>query len=613
MTHASVEQTGTFPLSQTVSWRQSLRWRLLILLSIILLGTLLLIGASVASFVFLTEQQAWQGRQAEAARNAGETVSTFIVNVEDTLTVISLLDREATDVRTLQDILQHNPALLEVIRVNSRGEIFANADRDASVLSNIFTISQSQWFLQATSGKEYISNVQISSTDEPYLIIAVPAPDGGAVAARLRMTVLWEVVGNLRFGQTGRAYVINNDGQIVGHTDPEVALANTTINGRPESKAALYAPDNIWNGSYVNFEGVSVVGATAPVPKTDWVVITELTRSEAFTVTRTAIFLVGGGLLLFGLLVIAVTMPQLRRVVLNPMEQLRSGARRIGRGDLSHRITIPRQDEIGQVAEAFNEMAGRLQTHEKELIVARDQALAANNFKSELLAKVSHELRTPLNAILGYSELLQEGFYDPISSKQQSPTEKIINSTKYLTSLVGELLDQARLDAGKLDLHLVAFNPAELVDQVQSQMDILAKNKGLILETNFDSDLPPMVQGDPTRVQQILVNLISNAIKFTSAGQIKVCIQKPDLEHWSIQVSDTGVGIPKNAHSDIFEPFKQVDGTVTRRHSGTGLGLSITKQLTLLMGGEISLVSELGQGSTFTVLLPQRMVREQVG
>jgi signal transduction histidine kinase len=249
---------------------------------------------------------------------------------------------------------------------------------------------------------------------------------------------------------------------------------------------------------------------------------------------------------------------------------------------------------------------------EEALALARDQALAASRLKTELLAKVSHELRTPLGAILGLAEMLQFALYGPLTDKQGETMAKIIDNTNYLTSLVNELLDQAQTDAGKLKLNLSSFAPADLVERTLSKMNVLAQTKGIVLAADIAADMPATLWGDSGRVQQILVNLVSNAIKFTQRGAVQICLYRPDAGHWALQVSDTGSGIPVEAQSYIFEPFRQVDGSMTRQQEGTGLGLSIVKQLTTLMDGQITLESEVGRGSTFTVCLPLLSVPEKV-
>lgn len=259
---------------------------------------------------------------------------------------------------------------------------------------------------------------------------------------------------------------------------------------------------------------------------------------------------------------------------------------------------------VGQVKQERDLLEDRVAERTSELAQARDQALAASRLKTELLAKVSHELRTPLSVILGFTEMLQLGIYDPLTDKQQGVVAEVIGSTHDLTNMVKELLDQAQLDAGKLKLNPGPFALTDLVEGALSRINILAQTKGLTLTSAIAPDMPAALVGDQARLQQILVNLVGNAVKFTQTGAVKVCFYRPDPAHWAFQVSDTGPGIPLEAQSYIFEPFRQVDGSITRQQGGAGLGLSIVKQLTSLMGGDITLESNVGQGSTFTVVLP---------
>lgn len=245
-----------------------------------------------------------------------------------------------------------------------------------------------------------------------------------------------------------------------------------------------------------------------------------------------------------------------------------------------------------------------------ELVNTRDRALEASRFKSELLARVSHELRTPLGAIIGYAELLHSGLYGALTDAQQKVVLEVVDSAKHLTQMVNELLEEAQLDAHALKLHAQPLSPHELLQTLATRMGVLAQNKGLTLTTSLAPDVPPQLMGDLPRLQQILINLIGNAIKFTPAGTISVRIYLPESSRWAIDVQDTGPGIPINAQKYIFEPFRQVDGTMTREHGGSGLGLSIAKRLIELMGGEIYLISEIGQGSLFSVYLPLKPVPE---
>lgn len=241
---------------------------------------------------------------------------------------------------------------------------------------------------------------------------------------------------------------------------------------------------------------------------------------------------------------------------------------------------------------------------EAALIQARDEALTANRLKTELLANVSHELRTPLSVIMGFVELLEMGSYGPITEIQGATLAKILVQSQRQLGLINDLLDQARLEVGELNLRVNHFRPSDLLEDIRTRLVELAQAKGLTLIIDVAADMPVFLSGDLARLQQILVNLVDNAIKFTEQGQVTVRLYRPSDEQWVMEVSDTGPGIPVEVQSRIFEPFGQRDSSVTRSHGGLGLGLSIAKQLVMLMEGEFSLASQVGQGSVFRVTLP---------
>ena len=218
------------------------------------------------------------------------------------------------------------------------------------------------------------------------------------------MNILWEAVRDIRFGDSGRAYVVTREGKIVAHTNPDVVIASMEIQERPEFVELLVAPNNEWFGTYTNFEGNRVVGATTPVPGTDWAVITELPLEEAFTASRMAAFFLGAEAI-FLMIIVSFTMARfVRLLIVMPMEQLRDGAHRIGQGDLNHRIDLIRKDEIGQLASAFNAMAADLEKQQDNLQKAiayehetrRANELARSNAMILALSKVAALLENNL-------------------------------------------------------------------------------------------------------------------------------------------------------------------------------------------------------------------------
>jgi PAS domain S-box-containing protein len=245
-----------------------------------------------------------------------------------------------------------------------------------------------------------------------------------------------------------------------------------------------------------------------------------------------------------------------------------------------------------------------LRQAQEALALSRDQALDASRFKSQLLSRVSHELRTPLGGILGYAELLEYQMFGPLTEKQSSAVKNILESTHYLSRIVNDLLDEAQIESKSLSLHYQDFHPADLLERVKSTLAPLAEKKGLRFQAELSPDLPGVLSGDVNRLQQIIINLTGNAVKFTQTGEVALSFKCSSPTDWAIEVRDTGAGIPAAEQQNIFEPFRQVNNSITRENRGSGLGLAITKQLVELMGGQISLVSEIDKGSLFTVTLP---------
>ena len=271
--------------------------------------------------------------------------------------------------------------------------------------------------------------------------------------------------------------------------------------------------------------------------------------------------------------------------------------------ELSISPLTDRFDKILGRAVILHEISDRKQA-ENAMAIARDQALESSRIKSEFLARVSHELRTPLGVIRGYADLLSEPVYGTLSELQTKAVNEIIDSTQRISDMVGELLDEARLAAGAVQLEIKPFNPAEILDDVREKLSVLADQKKLALTAEIDPDLPGVLVGDPVRINQMVTNLTSNSIKFTRQGEVKIRFYLYETDKWALEVTDTGPGIPKEAHESIFEPFTQADNSIPRIFGGTGLGLSIVKHLTNLMGGKIAVQSEVGNGSKFTVILP---------
>ncbi len=239
------------------------------------------------------------------------------------------------------------------------------------------------------------------------------------------------------------------------------------------------------------------------------------------------------------------------------------------------------------------------------------QLQEAARIKAQFMSVISHELRTPMNAILGFSQLLLRRYYHLFPFELRTMVEKIVNSGKQLLKLIEDILDFSSLEAGRLELQLQEFNLVELVKSTTEQLSFLVQQKNLTLAVHTSLHNPRIIN-DRDRLQQVLVNLLSNAIKFTETGGVFVEVQQLEQDKLVVMVKDTGIGIPETELKNIFQGFWQLNQSTTRKHGGTGLGLAIVDKLVRLMNGSITVESQLGQGSTFRVVLPREVRREEL-
>ncbi len=373
---------------------------------------------------------------------------------------------------------------------------------------------------------------------------------------------------------------------------------------------------------------LGVAGIPSPPPPTsgELAAVVEIVMPDAETQTalnkNRAILLATAIVTMFLAMIAAYAI--VRYVIVKPLKHLRAVSDEVSRGNIEARAEIHTADEFENLGAAFNKMLRHLSTAQEELRTLNshldtkvDELAQANlrlyelnRLKSDFLATMSHELRTPLNSILGFSDVL--GSINALDDRQKRYVQNIQKSGRVLLEMINDILDLAKIESGKMELRLADFH---IEDAIGAQCDMarpLSERKNIDLDIEVEPDLPELFQ-DQGKVQQILNNLLSNAIKFTpEGGRIVVSARREtqaDGEQLVISVADTGVGIAEEDRVTIFEKFRQGKASVaadamTREHSGTGLGLSIVKELCKLLGGEVTVASELGNGSTFTVRLP---------
>jgi len=299
-----------------------------------------------------------------------------------------------------------------------------------------------------------------------------------------------------------------------------------------------------------------------------------------------------------------------KRRVLNPVTQLMTAVKSISDGKFDHQIGASNKDELGVLARGFDTMSAYLQLSYEKLQEKNQELEAATKAKSYFLANMSHEIRTPLTAVIGFSESLLDS--ELSNANRQAAINTIIRNGNYLQKIINDILDISKIEADKLEVEIRETSIFEIFHDVCELVSLQAKEKGLEFNTNYEYPIPAVIYTDALRLKQILINLCSNAVKFTEHGSIYVDVSYSRMHsQLVVSIADTGIGLTEDQLERIFKPFTQADSSTTRKFGGTGLGLTLTRQLTEMLGGSITVKSEFGKGSRFTFTIATGQVNAQ--
>jgi signal transduction histidine kinase/CheY-like chemotaxis protein len=606
-------------LAPANSWRQIngplFRKYVAILLAVVCV--VLLINALLeAGFAFQEHKASLIRIQREQAEAAAAKIGQFIKEIESQVGWTTQLPWSpgTTDQRKFDGLrlLRQVPAITELAQLDSSGKEQLRVSRLAmDVVGSQTDFSHEPKFADTVAKKVYYGPVYFRRESEPYMTLALAGTrrDAGVSVAEVNLKLIWDVVSQIKVGDHGQAYVIDAEGRLIAHPDISLVLRNTDMTRLTQVKAARAvgagAPSEPVQINK-DVRGRDVLTAYAPVAPLGWLVFAELPVDEAYAPLYQSLVR-SGSLLLAGLALAFLAGLFLARRMVVPIQALRRGAARIGSGDLTQRISIRTGDELEALADQFNAMAEQLQDSyadlERKVEERTHQLSLANLAKSRFLAAASHDLRQPLHA-LGLFVAQLRGHMK--SAEGGRLVERIDAAITAMNELFNALLDISKLDAGVLAINVTEFPVAHLLNRIESTFREAAHEKGLSFQLVSSS---AWVRSDPILLERIVLNLVSNAVRYTTSGSVVVgCRRRVNTVH--IEVWDSGPGIPKDQRRNIFGEFYRLTGGNTQ--GGLGLGLAIVDRLCTLLGHSVQLLSTVGRGSRFSVAVPMATARGQI-
>jgi signal transduction histidine kinase len=593
----------------------------MVLVSVALIAS----GALQLYFTYQENKDALLNLQREKAAAAASRIATYVEEIEHQLAWMRLpqVGPQTPEQRRIEylKLLRLVPAITDVALLDATGREQLRVSRlGMDVTAGEADFSKDPKFLQAQGGKTYFSPVYFRKETEPYMTIsgAGIGDKAGVTVAEVNLKFIWDVISRIKIGTKGIAYVVDSRGRLIAHPDISYVLQKQDLSALPQVKAAL-AGNADGDSDTVTIarsaQGKEVLTAYAGIPSLGWYVLVEQPLAEAFAPLYASLQRTGL-LLLAGLVLAVLASLYVARRMVKPIETIQGGAAQLATGNLDERIDVSTGDELEALAGQFNEMAAQLKAsyaglerkveeRTRELSDSRQQLEVANRHKSEFLASMSHELRTPLNAIIGFSEVLAEQMFGEVNEKQAEYLRDIHSSGTHLLSLINDILDLSKIEAGRMELELTRFDVGAALENALTLMRERAVRNGVALTLERQETVGAWI-ADERKFKQVMLNLLSNAVKFTPQGG-KVTVRAKRVDSGvEIAVSDSGIGIKPEDQQVVFEAFRQASGDHLKKSEGTGLGLALTRKFVELHGGSLSLQSEVGRGSTFTFTLPER-------
>jgi signal transduction histidine kinase len=602
--------------------RHSLFWRYAAVLMGLVGGALVIEGLFEMAFAYRESLQAAAQVQRAEVRAAAGRIEQYLGGIERQVEQVSSLpwDTGLLQLAERRDeyhrAMKLTPAIAEVRNIGADGRERLRVSR--SELDEIGAgrdVSRTPEFRRAREKGAWYSPAFFREGSVPFLTLAVR--DSGRVGdvtlAELNLKFVGDVVSQIAIGERGHVYAVDSENHLVAHPELGLVLRRPDLSSYgvlQRIRADLAAGGGPVVGMLAGrgLEGTDMMISAALIPSTQWLVVAEQPRAEVLaplyqSMVRT-LWVMGAGLLA----AVAASYILARRLV-RPILELRGGAAKIAGGELSTRIAIATGDEVEALAREFNRMADQLQGYttglEQRVTEKTAELQLANRHKTEFLANMSHELRTPLNAIIGFSEVLKERMFGDLNAKQIEYVRDIYGSGQHLLSLINDILDLSKVEAGRMELNVHDFPVRAAIHNCCTLIRERALRKRLRLESHVFEDVGTWC-ADERKFKQVLLNLLSNAVKFTpSGGQVRVVV-RVEGDTLVVSVSDTGVGVAPEDQDKIFESFQQLAGSDEDiREEGSGLGLALSRRLVERHGGTLTVESIAGRGATFIARFPR--------